>query len=183
MGKKSASNLVKAIEASKSRGLARLLYALGIRHVGKQTAIALAEHYESLDNLIEASKNPEALTEIDDIGAVVAQSISDYFARPGSLHLCERLKELGIDTEIHITRTGNALEGLTFVITGTLAGIKRDEAAKIITDNGGKVSSSVSKNTSYLLCGSDAGSKLDKAQKLGVEIIGMDKLYELIGSV
>ena len=183
MGKKSASNLVKAIEASKSRGLARLLYALGIRHVGKQTAIALAEHYESLDNLIEASKNPEALTEIDDIGAVVAQSISDYFARPGSLHLCERLKELGIDTEMHITRTGNALEGLTFVITGTLAGIKRDEAAKIITDNGGKVSSSVSKNTSYLLCGSDAGSKLDKAQKLGVEIIGMDKIYELIGSV
>lgn len=180
MGKKSAANLVKAIEDSKSRGLARLLYALGIRHVGKQTAIALAEHYESLDNLIEASKNPEALTEIDDIGAVVAQSISDYFARPGSLHLCERLKELGIDTEMHITRTGNALEGLTFVITGTLAGIKRDDAAKIITDNGGKVSSSVSKNTSYLLCGSDAGSKLDKAQKLGVEIIGMDKIYEMI---
>ncbi len=181
MGEKSATNLVSAIGASKDRGLARLLYALGIRHVGKQTALALAEKYESLDALIEASKNPETLTEVDDIGAVVAESISSYFSRPGSIHLCNRLKELGIDTKLHITRTGNALEGLTFVITGTLAGIKRDEAAKIITDNGGKVSSSVSKNTNYLLCGSDAGSKLDKAQKLGVEIIGMEKIYELIG--
>ena len=180
MGKKSASNLVKAIETSKSRGLARLLYALGIRHVGKQTAISLAERFETLDNLMEASENLETLTEIDDIGEVVAKSISEYFARPGSEHLCNRLKELGVDTEMHFTRTGNALEGLTFVITGTLAGIKRDDAAKIITDNGGKVSSSVSKNTSYLLCGSDAGSKLDKAQKLGVEVIGMEKIYELI---
>lgn len=181
MGEKSAQNLVSAIEVSKDRGLARLLYALGIRHVGKQTALALAEKYESLDALIEASKSTESLTEVDDIGAVVAESISSYFSRPGSIHLCNRLKELGVDTELHITRTGNALEGLTFVITGTLAGIKRDEAAKIITDNGGKVSSSVSKNTSYLLCGSDAGSKLDKAQKLGVEIIGMEKIYEMIG--
>ena len=94
--------------------------------------------------------------------------------------MCKRLIELGVETQVKKTRTGDALVGLTFVITGTLAGIKRDEAAKIITDNGGKVSSSVSKNTSYLVCGSDAGSKLDKAQKLGIEIIGMDEIYSMI---
>lgn len=180
MGKKSSENLVAAIENSKSRGLARLLYALGIRHVGKQTASALAERFETLDNIIEAAKTPEKLTEVDDIGGVVAESIADYFARPGSIHLCQRLVAAGVDTAMHFTRTGDSLEGLTFVITGTLAGIKRDEAAKIITDNGGKVASSVSKNTSYLVCGSDAGSKLDKAQKLGVPVIGMDEVYAMI---
>lgn len=181
MGKKSAANLVSAIEKSKSQGLERLLCAIGIRNVGKQTAKALAERFETLDGLIEASKTPEKLTEVDDVGGVIAESISAFFARPGTHHLCEKLKEAGVKTEMTVTKTGSSLEGLTFVITGTLAGIKRDEAAKIITDNGGKVSSSVSKNTSYLLCGSDAGSKLDKAQKLGVEIIGMDKIYELMG--
>lgn len=180
MGKKSAQNLVRAIEQSKSRGLARLLFALGIRHVGKQTAAALAGHFESLDRIIEASGNPESLVEIDDIGEVVAQSICDYFSKPGTLILCERLKECGVDTVIHVDKKSEALAGLTFVITGTLPGIKRDEAEKIIVDNGGKVTSSVSKNTNYLLCGSDAGSKLDKAQKLGVEIIDMEKVYQLI---
>lgn len=180
MGKKSASNLVESIEKSKSRGLARLLCAIGIRHVGKQTAQALADKFETLDNLIEASKTPETLTEVDDVGGIVAESISEFFTRPGSVHLCAKLKEAGVDTEVHRTQKSSALEGLTFVITGTLAGIKREEAAKIITDNGGKVSSSVSKNTSFLLCGSDAGSKLDKAQKLGVEIVDMNKVYELI---
>ena len=180
MGKKSSENLVKAIENSKDKGLSRLLYALGIRHVGKQTSLALAEHFETLDNIIEASKTPEIFTEIDDVGNIVANSISEFFSRPGSVHLCKRLIELGVETQVKKTRTGDALVGLTFVITGTLAGIKRDEAAKIITDNGGKVSSSVSKNTSYLVCGSDAGSKLDKAQKLGIEIIGMDEIYSMI---
>ena len=180
MGKKSSENLVAAIENSKSRGLARLLYALGIRHVGKQTAAALAEKFETLDSVIEAAKTPEVLTEVDDVGGVIAESISDFFARPGSVHLCERLKIAGVDTAMHFTRTGDSLEGFTFVITGTLAGIKRDEAAKIITDNGGKVASSVSKNTSYLVCGSDAGSKLDKAQKLGVPVISMDEVYAMI---
>lgn len=180
MGKKSSENLVKAIEASKERGLARLLYALGIRHVGKQTAAAVAERFETLDKIIEASDNEEALMEVDDVGAVIAESIREYFLRPGTLHLCKRLSEVGVKTSINVTRTGNALEGLTFVITGTLAGLKREQATELIVNNGGKVSSSVSKNTSFLLCGSDAGSKLDKAQKLGVKIIGTDELLEMI---
>lgn len=182
MGKKSSENLVKSIESSKTRGLARLLYALGIRHVGKQTAIAIADRFETLENIINASANPEIFTEIDDVGNIVANSISEFFMRQSTLHLCDRLEKLGVETKVKKTRTGDALDGLTFVITGTLAGIKRDEAAKIITDNGGKVSSSVSKNTSYLVCGSDAGSKLDKAQKLGVEIIGMEEVYSMINS-
>ncbi len=180
MGKKSSENLINAIQTSKDRGLARLLYALGIRHVGKQTAISLAERFENLDALIDASKSIELLTEIDDIGQIVAQSISDYFSKQGSIRLCERLKKLGLDITHTVVKKSNTLDGKTFVITGTLAGIKRDEAAQIITDNGGKVSSSVSKNTDFLVCGSDAGSKLDKAQKLGVAIIGMDDVFEMI---
>ncbi len=180
MGKKSSENLVKSIEDSKNRGLARLLYALGVRHVGKQTAAALAERFETLDALIAACENPETLTEVDDVGAVIAESLSEFFSRPGSLHLCERLKAFGVDTAAHIEKSGDALTGLTFVITGTLAGMKRDEAAALITRNGGKVASSVSKNTSYLLCGSDAGSKLTKAQSLGVPVIGVEELNTLL---
>ncbi len=181
MGKKSSENLAAAIAASKERGLARLLYALGVRHVGKQTAAALAEHFESLDGLIEATRTPEVFTEVPDVGNVIAESLADYFSRPGSLHLCERLKNAGVRTEVIREERGHALEGLTFVITGTLAGMKRDQAAALITANGGKVSSSVSAKTSYLLCGSDAGSKLAKAEKLGVPIIGEAELIQLIG--
>lgn len=180
MGKKSSENLVNAINNSKDMGLARLLYALGIRHVGKQTALSLAERFETLDALINATCNIELLTDIDDIGIIVANSICHYFSKPGSIRLCERLKNLGLDTTHTIEKKSNALDGKTFVITGTLAGIKRDEASKIIVDNGGKVSSSVSKNTDFLVCGSDAGSKLDKAQKLGIAIIGMDDVFEMI---
>ena len=180
MGKKSSENLVASIEASKQRGLARLLYALGIRHVGRQTAASIAEHFETLERIKTATA--EELVQVDDVGEIIAESITDFFSRPGSLHLCDRLEQAGVETKIKITRVGSSLEGLTFVITGTLSGMKRDEASKLIADNGGKVSSSVSKNTSYLLCGSDAGSKLDKAQKLGVEIIDVSRLMELIGN-
>lgn len=185
MGKKSAENLLSGIEASKTRGLARLLYALGIRHVGKQTAAAIADRFETLDVLMAAASDTAALTEIPDVGSVIAESIGDYFSRPGSVHLCSRLKEAGVDTAVKREKSGDSLAGLTFVITGTLAGMKRDEAAALITANGGKVSSSVSAKTSYLLCGSDAGSKLAKAEKLGVPIIGEDELHALIagGSV
>ncbi len=180
MGKKSSENLVASIEASKQRGLARLLYALGIRHVGRQTAASIAEHFETLERIKTATA--EELVQVDDVGEIIAESITEFFSRPGSLHLCDRLEQAGVETKIKITRVGSSLEGLTFVITGTLSGMKRDEASKLIADNGGKVSSSVSKNTSYLLCGSDAGSKLDKAQKLGVEIIDVSRLMELIGN-
>ena len=180
MGKKSAENLLAGIEASKTRGFARLLYALGIRHVGKQTAAALADRFETLDTLLSASGDAETLTEIPDVGGVIAESIRDYFSRPGSVHLCNRLKEAGVDTTVKRTISGDSLSGLTFVITGTLAGMKRDEAAALIAANGGKVSSSVSAKTSYLLCGSDAGSKLAKAEKLGVPVIGEEELRALI---
>lgn len=180
MGKKSAENLLSGIEASKTRGLARLLYALGIRHVGKQTAAAIADRFETLDALIAAASDAAALTEIPDVGGVIAESIGDYFSRPGSVHLCNRLKEAGVDTTVKKEKSGDSLSGLTFVITGTLAGMKRDEAASLITANGGKVSSSVSAKTSYLLCGSDAGSKLTKAEKLGVPVIGEEELRALI---
>ena len=180
MGKKSAENLLSGIEASKTRGLARLLYALGIRHVGKQTAAAIADRFETLDALIAAASDAAALTEIPDVGGVIAESIGDYFSRPGSVHLCNRLKEAGVDTTVKKEKSGDSLSGLTFVITGTLAGMKRDEAASLITANGGKVSSSVSAKTSYLLCGSDAGSKLAKAEKLGVPVIGEEELRALI---
>ena len=180
MGKKSAENLIAGIEASKTRGLARLVFALGVRHVGKQTAAALAERFETLDALMAASEQPELLTEVPDVGAVIAESVGDYFARPGSRHLCERLKAAGVETAVIRERAGNALAGLTFVITGTLAGMKREQAAELIAANGGKVSSSVSAKTDYLLCGSDAGSKLAKAEKLGVPVIGEDGLADLL---
>ena len=179
MGKKSSEKLISAIEASKTRGLARVLLALGIRHVGKQTASALAARFETLDAVMAA--DVQTLTEVDDVGEVIAESITDYFARPGSRHLCERLTECGVDVTARVERTGDALAGLTFVITGTLPGMKREDAASLIAANGGKVTGSVSKNTSYLLCGADAGSKLTKAEKLRVPVIGLDELRKMIG--
>lgn len=178
MGEKSAKNLVGAIEKSKSAGLSRLIHALGIRHVGKQTAIQLADNFENLDNLMNATF--EELSQISDVGEIVAQSIIDFFSLESTKNLCEKLKGAGVVTYQEKNVVGDKLSGLTFVITGTLPGMKREEAGEIIVSNGGKCSSSVSKNTSYLLCGSDAGSKLTKAQSLGVNIISLDDLLEMI---
>ena len=175
---KSASNLLSAIEGSKSAGLARLIFALGIRHVGKQTAIALAERFESAQNLMNA--DVEELCSVDDIGSVVAESIYSYFSSDYNRLVIEKLQDLGVDTTAHIEKKGSSLDGLTFVITGTLTGMSRNEAGEYITSHGGKVSSSVSKNTSYLLAGADGGSKLQKAEKLGVPIISLDELNEMI---
>ncbi len=179
MGKKSAQNLVNAIENSKSAGLARLIHALGIRHVGKQTAIALAKYFGSLDAIMNAQK--ETLSEIDDVGDVVAESICTYFSLDSTRELCEKLENAGVVTVDTATeKASDKLLGLTFVITGTLPGMKREEAGELIEKNGGKVSSSVSKKTDYLLCGADAGSKLAKAQSLRVKVIGLDELLEMI---
>ncbi len=178
MGEKSAKNLVNAIEKSKSAGLSRLIHALGIRHVGKQTAIQLSDNFETLDNLMNASF--DELSQISDVGEIVAQSILDYFSLETSKNLCEKLENAGVVTYQEKTVVGDKLSGLSFVITGTLPGMKREEAQGIIISNGGKCSSSVSKNTSFLLCGSDAGSKLAKAQSLGVKIISLDALFEMI---
>lgn len=178
MGKKSAQNLVSAIETSKKAGLSRLVYALGIRHVGKRTANTLAKHYENIDVLMSQSR--ESLSELSDVGEVVANSICDFFELESTKTLVDKLKSVGVDISEKIEKSGSALSGLTFVITGTLAGMKREEAAVLIEENGGKVASSVSKNTHYLLCGSDAGSKLVKAQQLGVKIIGLSDLESMI---
>ena len=179
MGKKSAQNLVNAIENSKEAGLARLIHALGIRHVGKQTAIALAKYFGDLDAVMSASI--ETLSEIDDVGEVVAESICNFFSLESTKELCEKLKNAGVVTvDASSEKDSDKLSGLTFVITGTLPGMKREEAGEIIEKNGGKTSSSVSKKTSYLLCGSDAGSKLAKAESLGVPVIDLDELMKMI---
>ena len=180
MGKKSAENLVNAIEKSKTAGLSRLLHALGIRHVGKQTAIALSKFFGSLDALMNA--DTETLSQIDDVGSVVAESIHRYFSLESTKHLCEKLVAAGVVTQdMTAEKKSNKLEGLTFVITGTLPNMKREEAAAIIEENGGKTSGSVSKKTSYLLCGADAGSKLAKAETLGVSVISLEELLNIIG--
>lgn len=180
MGKKSAENLINAIEKSKQAGLSRLLHALGIRHVGKQTGIALSKFFGSLDALMIADE--ETLSQIDDVGAVVAKSIANFFSLESTKRLCEKLKDAGVVTEDTASeKKSDKLEGLTFVITGTLPNMKREEAAAIIEENGGKTSGSVSKKTSYLLCGSDAGSKLTKAESLGVPVISLEDLMNMIG--
>ncbi len=180
MGKKSADNLVKAIENSKSAGLARLVNALGIRHVGKQTAATLSKYFGSLEKIMQA--DIETLSQIDDVGEVVAESIVNFFSLESTKRLCEKLKSVGVVTEdAQSQKKSDKLSGLTFVITGTLPGMKREEAAAIIEENGGKVSGSVSKKTSYLLCGSDAGSKLTKAESLGVPVVSLEELLGMIG--
>lgn len=177
MGKKSAENLVAAIEASKNAGLARVLFALGIRHIGKTGAESLAAHFASIDDIMNASA--EELCEIDDVGKICADSIVEYFESEDAKKLIGELMEVGVNMTAIRNTVGNSLEGLTFVITGTLPGMKRDEAAELIKSHGGKVASSVSKKTSYLLEGEDGGSKVEKAKSLGVPSISLDELLNM----
>ena len=172
MAKKSASNLLAQIEASKTRGLANLIYALGLRHVGDRTAGILAKSFASLDALSKATV--EELDDIHEIGLTVAESVRDWFDDPGNIALCERLRAAGVRTEIERT-TSEAVDerftGKQFVLTGSLASLTRDEARLLIEARGGRVTSSVSKKTDYVVAGEEAGSKLDKAQALGVTVI------------
>lgn len=181
MGEKSAQNLVDAIERSKRAGLERLIYALGIRQVGESASRAVAEKYKTLDNCFSATV--ESLCEIDDIGEITAKSIVEFFARPESRALADALKAAGVLTESTAAPKGDRLAGLTFVITGTLPTMKRDEASALIVQNGGKVSGSVSKKTSLVLAGEDAGSKLVKANELGIKVIGESELLQMLGNV
>lgn len=175
---KSADNLLYSIERSKSAGLSCLLFGLGIRHVGKQTADALASRFLTIEKLAEASD--EELLSVDDIGNIVADSIVGYFSSEYNRLLIERLLQYGVSGEAVIVRNGDTLADKSFVITGTLSGLSRKEASELITSYGGKVSSAVSKNTDYLLAGADGGSKLQKAEKLGVPIIDLDTLRKMI---
>ena len=180
MGKKSAQNLVSAIESSKNVGLARLVYALGIREVGEVASAALASTFGTLDRIISATK--EEISAIENFGEVTADYVVDFFSHSQNIDLCKRLSDAGVITVDNSTPAGDILAGSTFVITGTLPTMSRDEASALIKQNGGKVSGSVSKKTSFVLAGEAAGSKLTKAQELGIKIISEDELLEMINN-
>lgn len=178
MGKKSAENLISAIEKSKEAGLARLVCAFGIRQVGQKSAKVLAAHFADLDSLIAADE--DMLTGIPDIGAITASFITEWFANPQSMHLVGRLRDAGVSFASKEERKDNRFAGMTFVLTGTLQHYTRDEAAAIIESYGGKASSSVSKKTSFVLAGENAGSKLAKAEGLGIRIISEQEFDSMI---
>ena len=178
MGEKSADNLLAAIEQSKSRGLERLLSALGIRQVGEVAATALARRFGTLTALAEASYDD--LCAVPDVGDVTASGIVEFFSSEENRELIGRLVEAGVSTAAEKKQTGDALSGLTFVLTGTLPNMTRDEASSLIAEAGGRVSGSVSKKTSYVVAGSEAGSKLTKAEALGVPVIDEEGLLALL---
>ena len=178
MGRKSAENLVGAIEESKGRGLERLLYALGIRQVGEVAAESIAAKMRTLDAVMNASFDD--FVAIEDIGEITAMGIVEYFANEDNRALCLGLCELGLRTDAAQGPRLEKLAGLTFVLTGTLPTMTRDEASQLIKQNGGKVAGSVSKKTSYVVAGEEAGSKLTKAKELGVTVIDEKTLLEMV---
>ena len=178
MGEKSAENLINAIEKSKNAGLARLLCAFGIRQVGQKAAKTLAVHFGTLDKLMQATL--EELTNVHDIGAITADFLIEWFSLPQSQHQIKLLREAGVSFESTDTVKDARFTGMTFVLTGELSGYKRDEAAAIIESYRGKASSSVSKKTSYVLAGENAGSKLKKATDLGITVINEEQFNEMI---
>ena len=176
---KSAQNLLDAIEASKQNNLDKLVFGLGIRNIGDKAAAQLAEHFGAMQALAAASG--EEIAAIDGIGAVMAQSVTEFFARSGTADLLARLQAAGVNMEWHGEKKGTALAGMTLVVTGTLPHLSRQEAEALIVQNGGKASGSVSKKTSYVVAGEAAGSKRTKAQTLGIPILDEAGLYRLIG--
>ena len=180
-GIKSATNLFDAIEKSKSNDLYRVLFALGIPHIGQVAAKKICNLFTTIDEITYASV--EQLTEIDDIGLVMAESLVNFFNNENNLSEIERLKSAGVNlTKIKTENSSEIFKGKTFVLTGTLPNLSRNEAKKIIEDNMGKVSSSVSKKTDYVLAGEEAGIKLTKAIELGIRIISEEELFEIINS-
>ena len=178
LGEKSAAKLLAAIENSKKNPLSKLLTALGIRQVGAKAAVVLAEEFETLEAIASAEK--ERLSEIKDVGEITAEYIVQWFSLESSKKLIEKLVSCGVNTKQEKKEKGSLFSGLTFVLTGTLPSLSRNEASAIIEANGGKVSGSVSKKTSVVLAGEDAGSKLTKAQSLGIEIIDEEEFLRRI---
>lgn len=175
---KKANNVMKAINESKKRPLSKLLFALGIRHVGEKASETIAKRFKNIEALFEASVDD--LTRINDIGDVLAQSLKEYFERPEVRHAVDTLKAAGVNmTEPESENAGTQFEGKTFVLTGELPNYTREQAEEIIKSLGGRTSSSVSKKTSYVLAGENAGSKLEKAKTLGVEIIDEEEFNKL----
>ncbi|WP_227764850.1 NAD-dependent DNA ligase LigA [Zhaonella formicivorans] len=180
MGEQSAANLLRAIEESKQRGLGQLVFALGIRHVGARAGKILAEHFGSLSALSQASL--DELLAVPDVGPKVAESIRTFFAEPVNQQVIEKLRRAGVKMEVERKAMGQGvLQGKLFVLTGTLETLTRKEAEKLIEKHGGKTTSSVSKNTDYVVVGKDPGSKYEKALKLGITILGEAELLALIG--
>lgn len=178
-GKKFANNLITAIENSKNNDLSRLINALGIRHIGTKTAKTLANKFKNIDNLIDATLYE--LSETDEIGEIIALSIKKFFEQKQTLDIIEKLKKAGVNMGVIIEEgTDNRFEGKTFVLTGSLEKYSRDEASNIIEKFGGKTSTTVSKKTTYVLAGSEAGSKLKKAQTLGVTILSEEEFEKMI---
>jgi DNA ligase (NAD+) len=176
---KSAQNILDEIESSKKLPLERVIYGLGIRMVGERTAQFLAEHFGSMEALAGASV--EELQNVGEVGPKIAESIAEFFGIPANRKLVERLDRAGLTMSGQKKKRGTKLVGKTFVLTGTLAHFTRDEAKKLIEDAGGKVTGSVSKKTDYVVAGSDAGSKLDKAKELGVAVIDENEMEKLAG--
>jgi len=177
IGEKSAENVLKEIERSKQLPLERVIFGLGIRFVGERTAQFLAEHFGVIDALENADE--EELQQVEEVGPRIAKSIVEFFAEPKNRELVEELRAAGLTLKGKKKERGTKLAGKTFVLTGTLANYSRDEAKKMIEDAGGKVTGSVSKKTDYVVAGTDAGSKLDKAKELGVPVVdesGMEQL-------
>lgn len=179
MGEKSASNILAAIEKSKDTTLARLLYGLGIRHVGEHVAQVLADHFGSLDRIQSASE--EELSEVPEIGPVIAKSIADFFALPQNREVIEKLRRAGVNPQVRRVQTGTAVSGKTFVFTGGLEAFTREEAEEKVRQLGGRAASSVSKNTDYVVAGPGAGSKLQKARELGIPVLTEEEFIKMIG--
>lgn len=177
LGSVSAAKLVSAIERSKTAGLDRLIYALGIRNIGQKASHSLAVFCKDIERLFDADK--ESLCTIDDFGGIMAEKVVEFFSHEATRDLINRLREAGVVMTYEEESKGNAFEGLTFVLTGTLPSLTRDEAERMITERGGKASSSVSKKTSYVLAGEKAGSKLTKAESLGIPIIDEEQFLKM----
>jgi DNA ligase (NAD+) len=179
LAEKSAWSLVQAIAASKAQPLSRLLFALGIEHVGEIAAREIARHFGAMDTIANATRDD--ILAVHGIGETIADSIVRWFANPRARRLVGRLRERGVNLEEPRAQTGEALKGLTIVVTGTLPTLSRDQANSLIEANGGRVASSVSKKTSFVVVGDDAGSKLDKARQLGIETIDEAELLRRVG--
>ncbi|MDE2607952.1 MAG: NAD-dependent DNA ligase LigA, partial [Burkholderiales bacterium] len=181
MADKSASNLLAALEQAKHTTLARFIYALGIRHVGEATAKDLARHFGMLDRLMAASE--AELLEVNDVGPVVAQSIANFFAEPHNVEVIEQLRAAGVswpESEPQRAVAVSPLAGKTFVLTGTLPTLSREQAKERLEAAGAKVAGSVSKKTDYVVAGAEAGSKLAKAEELGVPVLDEDGMLALL---
>jgi DNA ligase (NAD+) len=181
LGEKSVDNLLEAVEESKKKPFDKVLYAIGIRYVGAGAAKKLAKNFGSMDKLIAAQE--EEISGIHEIGESISKSVREFFLNKSNLKIIDRLKKHGLSFSLEKKKSKNTIfTGKTFVITGTLSNYSREEASEIVTNMGGKVTTSVSIKTDFLICGENAGSKLTKAEKLGVKVLKDEEFMKMIES-